>query len=208
MVRTGTVIALAVALLSRGASRLGAQGDVQDTVPPDTVSSVVTPDTSEIAPGDPVRITADSLGMKDWHGRYVAAIPDSVIVRGADGAERRIALWQIDEFLVNHGDRPEQGQAGMGAVIGGLAGAAVGVLVGTHGDNSGCVAEGATILDCTNEQYKDGAIGLGIGMLVGAGIGALIKITPWQYVPIVPPPEVSLSGDRRGDVALVLRFRF
>ncbi|HUO51803.1 MAG TPA: hypothetical protein VMT93_04730 [Gemmatimonadaceae bacterium] len=171
-------------------------------------SAAVTPDTSWIAPGDAVRITADSLGLKDWHGHYVAALPDSVVVRGADGAERRIPLWQINEFLVNHGNRPPQGQAGMGAVIGGLAGAGIGVLVGTHGDNSGCVAEGATILDCTSDQYKDGAIGLGIGLLVGAGVGALIRITPWQYVPIIPPPEVATRLTPRGDPALVLAFRF
>jgi hypothetical protein len=194
------------ALLSY-AARLGAQGGVQDATPPDTVSAVVTPDTSEIAPGDAVRITAPALGLSDWHGFYVAAPPDSVTVRGADSVTRSIPLWEISEFLVNHGNRPPQSQWLLGAGIGGLAGAAVGVLAHTRNLDEGCTAEGSSIFECTPEQYRGGLEGAAIGVLVGAGVGALIRITPWQYVPI-NAPEAAAMATPRGDPVVALRFRF
>lgn len=168
----------------------------------------VTPDTSEIAPGDAVRITAPALGLKDWRGFLVEAVPDSVRVRSPDSVAFTIPISEIESFLVNHGNKAPSGNAPTGLVIGGLVGGLAGVLAGTHENSSGCLAEDASVVDCTPEQFRKGAEGLLIGAAIGAGIGALIKTSHWQYVPIVAPAEVSTfaAPNRRTVVALAWRF--
>jgi len=169
---------------------------------------VVTPDTSEIAPGDGVRITAPALGLADWRGAFVEALPDSVRVRSPDAITLTIALADIESFMVNHGNKPPSGNALTGAVLGGLVGAIVGIVAGTHDDATGCVEDDPSLADCTPEQFQKGGIGLLIGAGLGAGIGALIKTSHWQYVPIVPPPEVEAFRAPNGAVVVALGFRF
>jgi hypothetical protein len=168
----------------------------------------VTPDTSEIAPGDAIRVTAPVLGLKDWHGYLVSAVPDSVKVRSADSVAFTIPISEITEFLVNHGNRAPQGNAGVGAIVGGLGGAIVGVLAGTSSEDAGCFDVDAFLEDCTQTQYRNGLIGAGIGVVIGAGIGALIRTTPWQYVPVVPPPAVTTRVAPNGATVVAIGFRF
>jgi hypothetical protein len=167
----------------------------------------ITPDTSEIAPGDAIRVTAPVLGLKDWHGYLVEAVPDSVKVRSPDSVAFTIPISEITEFMVNHGNQPPSGNALSGLVIGGIVGGVIGVIAGTHAYESGCLAEGATAIECTPEQYRKGAEGFLIGALVGAGIGALIKTSHWQYVPIVAP-EVTSFVAPNGATVMALQIRF
>jgi hypothetical protein len=167
----------------------------------------VSPDTAEIAPGDAVRITAPALGLKGWKGWYVRAELDSVTLRGkGDSATRTLPLAEIARFEVNHGNKPLEGHAAQGALLGGLAGGLLGMISQPGSDDSECnPIDGAFY--CSGAQWKGGVVGAGIGALIGLGIGALIRTTPWREVPI-NPPEVTGHVSPRGDPGLMVTLRF
>ena len=100
------------------------------TLPCPLLTQEAAPDTSEIAAGDAVRITAPSLDLNKWRGFFVHAEVDSVTVRdsASGGTLRTLPLEQITKFEVNHGNRPAEGNAAEGGAIGLLAGAVIGVV--------------------------------------------------------------------------------
>ena len=163
------------------------------------------PDTAEIAPGDAVRITAPALGLDKWKGWYVSAGFDSVTVRAADSSVKTLPLEKIARLEVNHGNIPSKGNAGVGAVLGGLSGVLLGAIAADPANIDTCVTSDSP--DCSSAQLRGGFYGLLIGAALGAGIGAFIRTEHWTDVPI-NPPEVTVSFPPRtyGSVGLAFKF--
>jgi hypothetical protein len=163
------------------------------------------PDTSEIAPGDAVRVTAPALGLDKWKGWYLSAGFDSVTVRAADSSVQTLPLEKIARLEVNHRNIPSKGNAGAGAVLGGLGGMLLGAMAADPANIDTCVTSDSP--DCSYAQLRGGMYGLLIGAALGAGIGALIRTEHWTDVPI-NPPEVTVAFPPGSYGALGLAFRF
>lgn len=93
--------------------------------------------------------TADGSEIR---GRFVRASSQVLVTSSADGRERMLMSEQV-RFVWKHGDGVRNG-----AIIGGLIGLAGGIL-----GQSQCT-------DCSGEM----AIGVGVGVPLWAGIGALV----------------------------------
>lgn len=165
------------------------------------------PDTSEIAPGDAVRITAPALGLDKWRGWYVAAEIDSVTVRdAADSTLRTLSLEQITLLEVNHRNLPPHGNAGSGALLGGIGGIFLGIAAADPANTDVCLSSSEDA-ECSPAQLRGGLYGLLIGAALGALVGALIRTQHWTSVPINPPEvTVAFPPGSYGAVGLAIRF--
>lgn len=150
------------------------------------------PDTTELAPGDAVRITAPALGLDKWTGWYVSADFDSVTVRGsADSSLRTLPLELISRFEANHGNIPPQGNAGEGAMLGVILGIVGGIIVAEPQNADLCLSSSEDA-ECSQTQKRGALYGAVIGGVVGGVIGSFFKTWHWVDIPI-NPPEVSVS---------------
>jgi hypothetical protein len=152
----------------------------------------------EVIPGVRVRGSASDPGPASFDGVVTRITVDSIVVQGADGATTAAARNRLTRL-----EWPSRvGRAtGRGALIGGLAGAAVvGLLTAASYDDGNWVFSNA------GQAGLVGAIvGGGLGVIVGGLAGAVTKQVDWeaaptgnapgrvtQVVPIVGPSRFGL----------------
>ena len=157
------VLALpALALLPSAA--LSAQ--TPETAPPGAAVVI-----ARLTPGATVRAAAAGVRVT---GRIQTAGPDTVVLTLRDGATARLALAGVDT-LWRAGRATARG-ATIGAIIGGIALAGLGVLVA----QGFCDSPGGCGDDTRKSALGGGALGVAGGALLGAGLGSLART--WRRV--------------------------
>ncbi|MEE8043042.1 MAG: hypothetical protein V3T15_09625 [Pseudomonadales bacterium] len=128
--------------------------------------------------GDRVRVTAPQLVLHETVGRFEALRHDTLVVR-ADSA-LRIPLNLVTRLEISHGrsNSPMILGAAVGAVAGGVAGAAL-------ASTETCPGRFLAPDPCPVERYA-GAIFLGVllGGAVGGGVGAVLRTERWERAPV------------------------
>jgi len=153
-----------------------------------------------VPPGARVRVRVDSPPPPRTVIGTVRTIDADTLALAPSGggAVERVPLTAIDRLEVSRG----RGVVASHVLIGALAGAAVGGLLGGAGSSCGG--------DQWCSLFRGLAVtgGVALGGLVGAGVGALIKGEKWRTVPLEPRASaVPLPGGRVGvGVSLGLRF--
>lgn len=159
-------------------------------------------DTSQVAPGDGVRVTAPSRGWKRWTGYFVGFRGDSVVLRSAapDTAAETVPIAAVKRFEVNHGNRPPRSRT----VEGLIGGAGIGLSYGLANTVLyQCDDESSWICDPVNVV----ASFVLLGAVTGAITGALVRAPPYRDVTLEPRMAlVPLPGDRLG-LGVHLRLR-
>lgn len=121
--------------------------------------------------GDRIRVTMSGPFPARWTGAFQGLESDSILLVRMSGAEApaRVGLSQIGVLEESIGRKRHWAA---GAVIGLLAGAGVGALIGeSHRSNPDDFIQGMDAL------YAP--IGAAIGMGVGAGIGFMVRSDRW-----------------------------
>lgn len=157
-----------------------------------------------ISAGDPVRITAPDLGVKDRIAVFEAMRGDTLFLRGvgADSSPWQVPLSSIKKLEVNHGNKPPVRHTWQGAAIGG--GFAFFIVVAMKEFPANPCAGYCATLTGPNGWAEVAKVTL-IGGLLGAGIGYAIKSEPFTKVPL--PPKIVLLPTDRG-VMLAAGWRF
>jgi hypothetical protein len=146
------------------------------------IPTIQAQDTTQLAAGDAVRVTAPSRHWKSWTGYFAGFRADSVVLRSAASPESLYVLpvSAVKRLDVNHGNQPArsrtwEGLAG-GAAFGLAWGIATEVLYGCDTDAWIC-DEGSVIT----------ALTLG-GAAIGGIAGALTHTPPYRTVQLQPHP--------------------
>jgi hypothetical protein len=157
-------------------------------------------DSTQLATGDAVKVTAPSMHFDRWPGVFEQWRGDSVAVRGAgkDSTLAVIPIGVIKQFEVNHGNRKSHGHFWAGAIVGLVIGVGIGAA-----DASSC--ESTTYDICVDPGVEAGTLGL-IGGLLGGGIGALIRTDPYKVVQLHPAPHVSVLPGGGVGIGVSLRL--
>ena len=140
-------------------------------------------DTS-VAPGDRVRVTAPSLGLKKEVGAVAALETSTLIVNSDERADALdVPLADVTKLEVYRG---QKSQAGKGALIGGLVVAPIGVFTGILLHEYG---ERMCDSNCSESSGSAGGaavLGAALFGTVGAGLGALMgsafRADRWEAV--------------------------
>jgi hypothetical protein len=150
---------------------------------------------SLLAPGERVRVTAPGIGVHERVCTFSALRRDTALVMERGGTLLALPLASITKLEVSRGRRS---RVGKGAVIGLLAGAGAGVLLGA--------------LDLAQEEGGAeyvllgwAGLGAGAGALFGAVLGAVIRVDRWEPVRLYPV-RVGLGSQRNGALTLSLSF--
>ncbi len=156
-----------------------------------------------VEPGARVRVTAPAQQPGWVIGTVVAWEREQLVLEverpdGLRGTQLRLARDQLTRLDVHRGRKR---RTLLGAGIGGLVGAAAGVAIVAG------ICGGLDSDACTQGQVPiAGAIGGGGGLLIGAGIGTLIKTDRWKAFP-VDRVRVSVTPVRNGRLALLVSVR-
>lgn len=137
------------------------------------------------ATGARVRVTLSPPALRrSVVGTLVRFDRDSVVVRAADSEPLAYATSAVGRLEVSRG---RHGHAVLGAVVGGIGGAAIGLGLFAAACGEGCV--GATAL---------GIIPIGTALAgagIGVGIGSLVRSEQWERAAV---PTVAWMRPRRG----------
>jgi hypothetical protein len=148
-------------------------------------------DTTLVAAGDAVRISAPAVGLHESEAVFVRVQRDTLVVRGRSNTTvTAIPLAAVTGFEVNHGNRPPVRQTLKGAFIGG----SVGLLAGTIASSECPTFYGS---GSCHSRFAAMMAGLGAGALVGAGIGSLIKVANYRTVKLARDASATMALSRR-----------
>lgn len=154
---------------------------------------------SAVGPGARVRVRIDSPPPpRTVIGTVRAPGADTLVLAPADGGPLRyIPTSSIDRLEVSRG----RGVVASHVLIGAVAGAAIGGVVA--GTSSSCAGD-----DPWCRFWRNLAVlgGVGLGGVVGAGVGALIKGEKWMAVPL--EHRVSIAPLPHGGVGVGLTVEF
>ena len=161
-------------------------------------------------PGDPVRITAPSLGFEKEIGSLVRVSPDSLTYRrsAAPGDSLTIATSSITRLEIAFGNK-QQRRIGHGALVGLGIGAGLGLIAGVADGDPTCEKGGY----CVNAGVSIAALGA-LGAAIGTIVGVFVKAPAWRQV---DPAKIGTVADlriipswepsqRRAGIAVSLRF--
>ncbi len=146
--------------------------------------------------GARVRLTSPTLESDQRIVRIVSPGTDTLVFQSErNPVTRRLALKDISAVERSLG---EKRRTGSGAVIGLLAGAAIGGILGYTAQERTCENAGLTgclILPASAGQSAalGGIVGGLAGLLVGTTVGWLSKSERWQRVPLNGRPAVAPS---------------
>ena len=162
-------------------------------------------DTTSVAPGDAVKVTAPSRGLTEWQGTFVRLHGDTVVLRGkgADTALSMLPIPAITEFEVNHGNQKSHGHWLAGALIGAGTGLIAGLVIPV---GAGCANDPYCDLSANISKGAQVLMTTAVGGLLGAGIGALIRTDP--YKPVKLQPSVGVMSLPQGRVGIGIQARF
>jgi hypothetical protein len=166
-------------------------------------------DTTLVAPGDPVRVTAPTAGLKRWTGYFAGFRGDSILLYAtpADTSRRVVPVDAVERFEVDRGNHPEERQVLKGMAIGATMGLVWGVAA-------------SALYSCGHDSYWlcDPHHTIPTFTLVGAGVGGLMgafwKERPYAIVPLasvrssaalemlLPGGAVALTPDARMSVTV------
>lgn len=154
----------------------------------------------DLSQGDRVRVTSNRNGY-DERIATVSRVKGDSIVLLVGGRPASIAIADLNRVDVSTG-RGDYGRRGM--IIGGLIGAAGGVLGGSLEKPCG----GQTPCSVEAEKFQPLAIVVlaSFGSVIGRFVGQRYETESWESVKI--PGRVSLTPVRGGRVALSLRASF
>ena len=155
-----------------------------------------------LAPGTRVRVgvptTADHRGwqivtVQHLTGRLVALRRDTLFVDVGGASPTTVALGRVSTIEISSGTKSN---AGKGALIGGLVGAALGGVAMAGACSAEILGEEAS---CGGGEVAGGVVVFGLGgAAAGLFIGALIKSESWQSIPLrdvrVQPSPVTGDG--------------
>ena len=131
-----------------------------------------------VAPGQTVRIVP-SAGGPTHRGRLVLALKDTVVLEHGQRQEW-LALGAGDRLEIM---RAHRSMTLPGALVGAAAGAVIGSTSSRHMCENGAYVAGRSATYCglssTHGALIGGAVGLGLGALVGSFLGS----TRWEPVP-------------------------
>jgi hypothetical protein len=162
-------------------------------------------DTSRVAPGDDVRVTAPSLHWKRWPGSFVGFRGDSVVLRSATPSDsvNVVAFSVVKRFEVNHGNQPPRSWTKEYLILGTGVGLVFGISYGVAG---------AILYPCDEDQWwicnpwhVVGSFTL-LGAALGGISGALTHAPPYRSVPLKPRAEVALLPGGRMGIGIRLHF--
>lgn len=133
-----------------------------------------------------LRVFAPAQGLQGADVSFRGFVGDTMVVRrNSSGLQLLVPLALVDSIDAWVGVKQHTGQ---GALIGLLAGAAVGMLIGStvepycaftdaQGNESNCASRSETVI-------SGGLVGGLIGPLIGTPIGAAVRTTVWERVPL------------------------
>jgi hypothetical protein len=148
---------------------------------------------TSVEPGARVRVAAEAVAAEPLVGTFVRLDGNALALRLPDREELTVVPREaITKLEVSHGRRSR----GRGALIGALAGFAVGAIAvaATPGDDEMFTAAEATAMV--------GAMGAGLGALIG------LAIPPGEKWESVPTAQISVVPSRRGHVRVALSVTF
>lgn len=151
-------------------------------------------DTSQVAPGDGVRVSAPSRGWKRWTGYFVGFRGDSVVVRATvpDTAVETVPIAAVERFEVNHGNQPPRSRTVEGVVKGTGIGLGYGLV---HTAIYPCEDTSSWFCDPVNIVASFTLF----GAAAGAIMGTLVRTPPYRNITLEPRVAlVPLPGDRVG----------
>ncbi len=151
-----------------------------------------------VKPGDLVRITAPDLGINKYTGVLGAVDRDTLTV-----GRTRVALASVARLDVRWGRKDH---VVMGGLIGFVAGAAVGGVIGYAGGDD---PPASCFMFCTagDKARVSGVLLGGAGAVVGLIAGAFIKSDRWKEVPL-ERLSVSIVPQRDGRFRLGMSVSF
>ncbi|TFH64764.1 MAG: hypothetical protein E4G90_07445 [Gemmatimonadales bacterium] len=150
----------------------------------------------QLTPGTKVRVTVHTLGLNKQVGTVYELRGDTLVIQtkaGAGADMLRVSIPATNRLDVKAGTRRHW-----------AAGAGIGFLAG-----------GVTVLAWKNDPTEDwwtsdankALAGGGVGLLVGAALGALITSDRWSEVPLDQiRPRLVAQLDGRVGVGVVMRF--
>jgi hypothetical protein len=154
-----------------------------------------------------VPTTADHRGwristVQHFTGKLVALRGDTLFVDVGGSNPTPVALSRVSTVEISHGTKSN---AGKGALIGGLSGAALGGAAMAGACSAEILGEEAS---CGGSEVAGGVVLFGLGgAAAGALIGALARSEGWQQIPLsglrVQPSPVTGDG-----VVISASFRF
>lgn len=154
---------------------------------------------TSIVPGARVRVRVDTPPpRRSVTGTVRAVAADTLMLAPEhDGAARTIPAGSIGKLELSRG----RGVSASHILIGAVAGAAVGGVVA--GSSGSCTGD-----DPWCKFWSKMAVlgGVGLGTVVGAGVGALIKGEKWTTLPL--EQRLSIAPLPRGGATVSLRFEF
>jgi hypothetical protein len=152
------------------------------------------PQRTDLETGARVRLTSPTLRSDQQVVRIVSLTSDTVAFRSDQNPTiRSLALNDISAVEVSLGERRRTGQ---GAIIGFLAGAAIGGVLGYTIADESCVP---TVFGC-GEIFSPGEsagvlglVGGAAGLLVGTTMGWFAKSERWRRLPLNAHPAIVPS---------------
>jgi hypothetical protein len=145
--------------------------------------------------GTRVRVTTPEVQARRVTGTLVEASERVIVLAFASGERRAIPVEAVTRLERSRGRR---GHPVAGAVVGGLLGGGFVALM------SGLACD---VEDCEGSPAGAVLLGVGLGALPGAGVGALIKTERWDAVP-ADRVRLTLAPVRGSGAALRLSLQF
>ncbi len=150
---------------------------------------------ARVEPGVQVRVQVPDQPPGQFRGEVVAVEADTLALRyrGSSVIVNRIPLASVTGIEVRRGTK---GNAGTGALAGGLLGLGFGLVIVATDESSGGYYEGAG-------YDLAGVVTLGLlGAGLGAAIGAAVRTEVWQEVPL----ETIRIKPEEGGVTVAIRI--
>jgi hypothetical protein len=167
-----------------------------------------------LVPGQRVRVTAPGAGLDGAPARLVALSPDTLVVTNVGATWREgpvrgdtsrvgIPLGEVRRLDVSAG---VERHARLGMAIGGVAGGAVGALVGLAApEEHGALCNLLVPCMTRGENVAMGVLAYAsLGALIGWAVGELVVTEAWDRVPL--EMLVTAGPARRRAVGLGLRI--
>jgi hypothetical protein len=142
-------------------------------------------DTTRVAPGDRVLVTAPSRGWKRQPGVFVGFRGDSLVLWGVTSpvSEDVVAFHAVRSFLVNHGNQPARSWALEGTLAGAVAGL-------TWGSTGWLMYPCETDVWLCDPWHYVGSFVV-FGAALGGIAGAVHHVPPYRGVKLRPRVDVA-----------------